>query len=273
MGVIVVLRRLEMLAQTLGGERLSSLARTPPPSHPTSYALGTGHDIVNTSPFLHVSFNIPGSPFPMILPMIGHMRSFARPFSDETDVLDLYLHGYVSSRFVNIARSSTATEEGLPVCVAASHVDGLVMALTPNSHSYNYGSAVLFGHAALVEDASERLYAMQLITNGVVPGRWQGTRVPPNNAELSPTSILKVTVTAGSAKIRSGPPSDDKNDKTDNHVVGTVWNGVVPVHLSFGEPVAGPYNAVDLPPSYLTEHISDSNNAARERAIEAAHKV
>ncbi|TDZ29017.1 hypothetical protein C8035_v006864 [Colletotrichum spinosum] len=187
--------------------------------------------------------------------MIGHMRSFARPFSDETDVLDLYLHGYISSRFVNIARSSTATEEGLPVCVAASHVDGLVMALTPNSHSYNYRSAVLFGHAALVEDASERLYAIQLITNGVVLGRWQ------------------VTVTAGSAKIRSGPPSDDKNDKTDNHVVGTVWTGVVPVHLNFGEPVAGPYNAVDLPPSYLTEHISDSNNAARERAIEAAHKV
>ncbi|KAJ0342318.1 hypothetical protein COL922a_001350 [Colletotrichum nupharicola] len=88
----------------------------------------------------------------------------------------------------------------MPVCVAASHLDGLVMALTPNSHSYNYRSSVLFGHAKVVEDPAERLYAMELITNGAIPGSWSNTRVPPNKAELSSTSVLKVTIETGSAK-------------------------------------------------------------------------
>ena len=38
---------------------------------------------------------------------------------------------YVSSRIINLSR--TASENGLPVTIAASHVDGLVLALTPNS--------------------------------------------------------------------------------------------------------------------------------------------
>ncbi|CRK20104.1 hypothetical protein BN1708_017772, partial [Verticillium longisporum] len=101
---------------------------------------------------------------------------------------------------------------GLPVTVAATHVDGLVLALTPNSHSYNYRSAVLFGHATLVETDDEKLYAMELITDSVVAGRWQNSRIPPNKAEMSSTSVLKVRIATGSAKIRSGPPGDEKHD-------------------------------------------------------------
>ncbi len=80
------------------------------------------------------------------------------------------------------------------MCIAASKVDGLVLTLTPNSHNYNYRSAVLFGHATLVEDLDEKLWAMKLITNSVVPDRWEHTRVPPNNAEMQSTQILKVKV-------------------------------------------------------------------------------
>ncbi|KAG4220936.1 hypothetical protein PC116_g30585, partial [Phytophthora cactorum] len=83
------------------------------------------------------------------------MGSFDRPSADTGDVLELYLHGYVSSRFINLSRNASKqgegegekAEEGLPICVAASQVDGLVLSLTPNSHSYNYRSATLFGHA------------------------------------------------------------------------------------------------------------------------------
>lgn len=108
--------------------------------------------------------------------MIGQMGSFARPSADVGDVLDLYLHGYVSSRMVNRARvAGTKSEDegednhdekkekkekkGLPLTVAATHVDGLVLSLTPYSHSYNYRSAVLFGHAEVVTDAAEKLWA------------------------------------------------------------------------------------------------------------------
>ena len=42
-------------------------------------------------------------------------------------------------------------ERGLAITIAATKVDGIVLSLTPNSHSYNYRSAVLFGFGHLVE--------------------------------------------------------------------------------------------------------------------------
>ncbi|KAI0434162.1 hypothetical protein F5Y09DRAFT_337849 [Xylaria sp. FL1042] len=207
-----------------------------------SYALKTIHELVNTSPILQVSFTTPDSPFPMMLPMIGQMGSFARPSSDLGDVLELYLHGYVSSRLINLSRKSSdgssdgssengeAEPSGLPITVGAAHVDGLVLSLTPNSHSYNYRSAVVFGHAELVADPEERRWAMELITNSVVRDRYRHTRVPPNNAEMQSTSILRVKIASGSAKLRSGMPSDEKADLADAALLGRVWTGVVPVH-------------------------------------------
>lgn len=206
------------------------------------------------------------------------MGSFARPSADEGDPLDLYLHGYVSSRIMNSSRSSATPEPGasapgLPVCVAATHVDGLVLALTPNSHSYNYRSAILFGHATVVDDVAEKLYAMQLITDGVVPARWDNTRVPPNGAEMASTSVLKVAISTGSAKIRSGPPGDDRADMEDPDVVDNVWTGVVPVYQTLGDVIPGPYNKVQDVPGYIANAVKDANDTGREQALEAAGKV
>lgn len=210
--------------------------------------------------------------------MIGHMGSFTRPSADEGDVLDLYLHGYVSSRIMNASRTSAAGSDissgdpgpGLPVAVAATHVDGLVLALTPNSHSMNYRSAVLFGHATVVQDVPEKLYAMQLITDGVIRGRWPNTRLPPNGAEMSSTSVLKVSIATGSAKIRTGPPSDEKHDMENPDVVSRVWTGVVPVYQTLGELIPGPYNRVDDVPAYLSGAVRDFNELGQEEAVEAA---
>ncbi|KAF4993688.1 hypothetical protein FGRMN_6294 [Fusarium graminum] len=232
------------------------------------YALKTIHHIVNSCQLLHVSFNIVSQPFPIILPMIGQMGSFDRPSADISDPLDLYLHGYVSSRFVNLGRDAGA-EKGLPVCIAASHVDGLVLALSAFSHSYNYRSAVLFGHATLVEDEEERLYAMELITNSVVPDRWQNTRLPPTKAELQSTGILKVKIASGSAKIRTGGPHDDKKDTENEAIRDTVWTGVLPIHAIAGEPVASPYNKVDVP-GHLVELSRDFNTDNQQYATKSA---
>lgn len=57
-----------------------------------TYALETIHRIINSSQILHVSFNTPSQPFPVILPMIGQMGSFDRPSADLGDPLNLYLH-------------------------------------------------------------------------------------------------------------------------------------------------------------------------------------
>lgn len=247
------------------------LGRTPADvCSPATYALETIHGIVNGTQLLYVSFQAPAdAAFPAILPMIGQMGSFDRPSADVGDVLDLYLHGYVSSRLVNMSRSASPSGVGLPVAVAASQVDGLVLALTPNAHSYNYRSAVLFGHATLVTDVAEKLYAMQLITNGVVPGRWDGSRVPPNAAEMQSTSVLRVRIAGGSAKVRTGGPHDDRCDLGDDSVLDRVWSGVLPVHLTIGTPVPAPYNRVAAVPDHVTAFRDSFNADAVELALEA----
>lgn len=269
-------------------------------SYQASYALETIHTIVNTASVLHVAFSpppaTPDSPaFPAILPMIGRMGSFARPSAANGDVLDLYLHGYVSSRLMGLGRaagaaaagegdgasgagetqSQTAPQQpqqrrGIPVCVSATHVDGLVLALTPNSHSLNYRSAVLFGYAVAVSDPAERLWAMELLTDGVLPGRWQGSRTPPNAAELQSTTVLKVTIEAGSAKIRTGMPSDEKADLENEEVTGRVWTGVVPMYSVFGEPVAGGGGRVEKVPEYIADFVNERNEESRRMAVEEA---
>jgi nitroimidazol reductase NimA-like FMN-containing flavoprotein (pyridoxamine 5'-phosphate oxidase superfamily) len=234
-----------------------------------NYALETIHNLINSSQLLHVSFNPPNSPFPVTLPMIGQMGSFERPSADLGDPLDLYLHGYVSNRMANLGRA--ADDQGMPVCIAASHVDGLVLSLSAFNHSYNYRSAVLFGHASLVEDRDEKLYAMELITDSVVPGRWKDTRLPPTNAEVQSTSVLRVKIASGSAKIREGGCSDEKEDLTNEQLVGGIWTGVLPVHTAIGQPIPGLYNKSEVPP-YVSEYIKDFTEGNAEHSINITKK-
>ncbi|KAB8074513.1 hypothetical protein BDV29DRAFT_121472 [Aspergillus leporis] len=232
--------------------------------HRATYDLNAIHSIINASQVLHVSFSPgPSDPFPAILPMIGQMGSFEYPSAGIDEPQDCYLHGYVSSRIMNLARDS---EEGLPICVAASSVDGLILSLTPNSHSYNYRSAILHGYAKLVTDEAEKLWAMELITNSVLPDRWSHSRVPPDRAEMSSTVILKVKVVDGSGKIRDGGVSDEKKDTMKDEVTSNVWTGVVPVWETFGEPVPSPENKVTKVPDYITRFITKNNEQNRKYA-------
>ncbi|KAM4062693.1 pyridoxamine 5'-phosphate oxidase domain-containing protein [Hirsutella rhossiliensis] len=234
-----------------------------------SYALEKIHSLINSAQILHVSFNPPDSPFPVILPMIGQMGSFDRPSASLGDPLDVYLHGYVSARIFNTGRA--AGSQGMPVCVAASHVDGLVLALSAFNHSYNYRSAVLFGHATIVDDEEEKLFAMQLITDSVVPGRWQNTRLPPTRAEMQSTSILRVKIASGSAKIHEGSAVDDKHDLANEDALNSIWTGVVPVYTAMGSPLPGPHNRVELP-EYASEFLDQFNQESKEHSIAAAKK-
>lgn len=219
---------------------------------------------------LHVSFP-PGNddPFPALLPMIGVMGSFEFPSADINEPLDCYLHGYVSARIMRLARDS---DKGIPVTIAATKVDGLVLSLTPNSHSMNYRSAVLQGYGKPVESVEEKLFAMEKITNKVIPNRWNNTRTPPDGAEMSSTMILRVTVETGSGKIRQGEPHDDAKDTKRTDITESVWTGVVPVYETFGEPIPSALNQVkDLPKhidSYVAQATSDNRNKSLAQAKE-----
>jgi uncharacterized protein len=211
--------------------------------------------------------------------MIAVMGSYDRPPADIDEPLDCYLHGYVSSRIMNLSRSAASTpnpqdpsstsdsqdpSKGLPVCISAAKVDGLILALTPNSHSYNYRSAILFGHATPVTDVAEKLWAMELITNKVIPGRWDETRIPPNGAEMSSTNILRVKIESGSAKIRAGPPADAQCDLGDEGVLDRVWTGFVPLVETLGEPVPSAYNRVEKVPGHVKEAREGFNSVGEE---------
>lgn len=169
-------------------------------------------------------------------------------------------------------RLSRDSQKGLPVCIAATSVDGLVLSLTPNSHSYNYRSAVLQGYAKPVETDAEKVFAMELITNKVLSNRWKNTRVPPDKVEMTSTMILKVSIETGSAKIRKGEPHDEDKDLKREDVTNSVWTGVVPVYEQYGEPIPNATNRVKDVPDYITSYVKDISSSNKEAAIEAANE-
>ncbi len=211
--------------------------------------------------------NVPDSPFPATLPMIGQMGSFDRPSASLGDPLDLYVHGWVSGRMFRTA--GDAATPPVPVCVSVAHVDGLVLSLSAFNSSYNYRSAVLFGHASLVTDADEKLYALKLITDSVVPGRWDQSRQPPTAAELQSTSVLRVKIASGSLKARDGGTGEDRHDMENEQARDSIWTGVVPVHQVFGEAVPSSYNRVKETPKYITEYAKELTRDNAEYAVNA----
>ncbi|KAH7130321.1 hypothetical protein B0J11DRAFT_249480 [Dendryphion nanum] len=239
--------------------------------HQATYDIETIHKIVNTTPVLHVSFvPDPTTALPIVLPMIGQLGVY--PSSSPT--WHCYLHGYVSSRLMNLASAAVSRgEQGIPLCVAATKVDGFVLSLTPNSHNYNYRSTVLQGFGTIVEDVDEKLWAMKLITDSVVPDRYENTRVPPDGAEMQSTRILKMSIEGASGKVREGVPEDERKDMKREDVLDSVWTGVVPVWEQLGTPRAGPYNRVAEVPEHVGKWVKEENERRERYAVEAAGKA
>jgi nitroimidazol reductase NimA-like FMN-containing flavoprotein (pyridoxamine 5'-phosphate oxidase superfamily) len=139
-------------------------------------------------------------------------------------------------------------EKGIAMCVTVTLLDGLVLARCAFSHSMNYRSVVVLGKASLVEDAKEKLTALQAITEHIVPGRWAEVRQP-TPQEMKATSVLKLPLAEASAKIRTGGPKDKDED------LGLpVWAGVLPLSLVPGEPIEHEASAVHEVPGYVTRY-------------------
>jgi len=246
-----------------------------------TYDLETIHGIINSSTVVHVSFNTPdltANPFPVTLPMIGVAASFDHPSSSLGEPLEIYLHGYVSSRLMNLSRQAPTpsagadappSPPGLPVTISATKVDGLVLTLTPNTHDVNYRSAVLFGYATVVTDVAEKIWAMEKITNSVLADRWRFTRLPPDGAEMQSTSILRVKVVGGSGKIRVGGPRDELKDLNRDDIRDTVWTGVVPVYEYFGDPVPYKENRVKTVPDHVVSFVKEQREQNEKYAMDA----
>jgi hypothetical protein len=75
----------------------------------------------------------------------------------------IYVHGHAASRLFTVPG-----QDKIPVCVAATSMQGIVLALSAFHNSCNYASAVIHGYASVVTDEAERLYALTRITDNLV---------------------------------------------------------------------------------------------------------
>ncbi len=135
----------------------------------------------------------------------------------------LYVHGSSVSRMLKQMHA------GVQVCITVTLLDGLVLARSIFNHSMNYRSVVVLGKATLVDDPEEKLEALRLLSEHIIPGRWADSRLP-NEKELRQTSILSVPIEEFSAKVRQGPAVDDEEDYG-----FPTWAGVLPLDLVPGE--------------------------------------
>jgi nitroimidazol reductase NimA-like FMN-containing flavoprotein (pyridoxamine 5'-phosphate oxidase superfamily) len=217
------------------GQTYPPTARTVPTRYRerAHYDRATVHGILDEALICHVGYLNAGRP--VVLPTT-HVRL------DET----LYLHGSTGSGPMLAAAESP---DGLPVCVTATLVDGLVLARAAMHHSLEFRSVVAVGNAHLVQDRGEKLRALAALLDHVASGRSADSR-PPNPRELAATAVLALDLVEVSAKVRTGGPVDDPED-----VALPYWAGVVPLTLNAGTPVPATDldPAVALPP-YLTSY-------------------
>jgi hypothetical protein len=85
--------------------------------------------------------------------------------------------------------------------------------------------------ARAVNDPTEKLEALRLLSEHILPGRWVESRLP-NEKELKATLVLRLPIEEFSAKVRQGPAVDDEEDYS-----FATWAGVVPLTLVAGEPI------------------------------------
>jgi nitroimidazol reductase NimA-like FMN-containing flavoprotein (pyridoxamine 5'-phosphate oxidase superfamily) len=163
----------------------------------------------------HVGFSVDGQPF--VIP-----TSYGRKDAS------LYIHGSAASRMLR------QMKDGVPVCVTVTLLDGLVLARSIFNHSMNYRSVVVLGKAVLVDDLAEKLEALRVLSEHILPGRWDEVREP-NDREIKATSVLRVPIEEFSAKVRTGPPIDDAEDYS-----FPTWAGVIPLETKAGDPVDDP---------------------------------
>lgn len=178
-----------------------------------SHDHATIHAILDEALIGHVAF-ITQDGHPAVIPTL-----IAR------DGDDLLIHGSSASRAVRALRA------GREACIEVTHVDGIVLARSAFHHSMNYRSAILYG---TLQPAPDKERALEIFTEKLTPGRWEHVRWP-NAQELKGTEVLKLPISEGSSKIRTGPPGDDDED----YALDT-WAGVIPITTQRGAPVPDP---------------------------------
>ena len=165
--------------------------------------------------------------------VIGHFgfvvdgRPVVMPIAVASEGDTLLLHGSTGSWWLR----QLAT--GIPVSMAITAVDGLVVARSAFESSMHYRSGVLFGHCVVVS-GEEKIVALDLITEALIPGRTAEvcTALP---KELAATLVLRMIVDEFSIKVSHDWPDDAEADRATD-----VWAGVIPLKTVRSAPLSAP---------------------------------
>ncbi|MBC7518162.1 MAG: pyridoxamine 5'-phosphate oxidase family protein [Microbacteriaceae bacterium] len=162
----------------------------------------------------HFGFSVDGLPVVM-------------PIAVASDGDTLLLHGSTGSWWLR----QLAT--GIPVSMAITAVDGLVVARSAFESSMHYRSGVLFGRCVAVE-GQEKVAALDVITEALIPGRTREVRASLPK-ELAATLVLRMIVDEFSVKVSHDWPEDTAAD-----LATDVWAGVIPLVAVRSEPLPAP---------------------------------
>lgn len=148
---------------------------------------------------------------------------------------EIYIHGSTKNAMMRQILN------GQTICIAITHLDGIVLARTLFDTGVNYRSLVIYGTAQLVND-DEKIEGLHIITENVIKGRWEEVPIGDEN-ELKATMVIKIKIERLSAKVRTGGPLGDES-KTNE-----VWSGQIPLATKALEPIQDMKFGVKLPVS------------------------
>ncbi|HEY9117458.1 MAG TPA: pyridoxamine 5'-phosphate oxidase family protein, partial [Roseivirga sp.] len=144
------------------------------------------------------------------------------------------------------------------ISLNVTHLDGLVLARSVFHHSVNYRSVNIFGKAKLIEDDVEKMEALEIITENIIPGRWNEARTP-NQKELDSTLVIAIEIEDASAKVREVEAADEMAD-----LELDIWAGVLELEVHPGRLVTNSDCKPGLPEPTSAKNFTFSNNSVKQ---------
>lgn len=190
-------------------------------AYKASYETSDLYSILDENLVAHVGLVEEGQP--LVIPM-----TYGR--SGDT----LYLHGSSGSRLMRLLADNPQ------VCVSVTELNALKVARSNFNSGMHYRSAVIFGRARLIRD-NEKLEALDLISNSLIPGRVAEAR-PMTKKEAAATIIVALPLDEASVKISVNEVDDPEED------IGLgYWAGIVPLVRKVGEVIPADKESRELP--------------------------
>lgn len=139
----------------------------------------------------------------------------------------LYIHGSSKNFMMNELCN------GQRVCVAVTHLDGVVLARNLFHSSVNYRSVVLFGKAEKIEGFEEKEEALRIICDQIADGRSKEVSLG-SMKDIEQTFVVKIAIETASAKVRTGGPMNDHD------IECQAWSGHIPLRMIADKPILDP---------------------------------